>query len=55
MISKGEIKNSVVKRLLIIMAGFVVLNSYTAEANSQIGNIFPRTFSVNLGEKLKIQ
>ena len=39
MISKGEIKNSVVKRLLIIMAGFVVLNSYTAEANSQIGNI----------------
>ena len=39
MIRKGEIKNSVVKRLLIIMAGFAVLNSYTAEANSQIGNI----------------
>lgn len=39
MISKGEIKNSVVKRLLIIMAGFAVLNSYTAEANSQIANI----------------
>ena len=39
MIRKGEIKNSVVKRLLIIMAGFAVLNSYTAEANSQIANI----------------
>ena len=42
MIRKGEIKNSVVKRLLIIMTGFTVLNSctsYTAEANSQIGNI----------------
>jgi len=39
MISKGETKNSVVKRLLIIMAGFAVLNSYTAEANSQIANI----------------
>ena len=39
MIRKGEIKNSVVKRLLIIMAGFTVLNSYTAEANSQIANI----------------
>jgi Autotransporter beta-domain len=39
MIRKEEIKNSVVKRLLIIMAGFAVLNSYTAEANSQIANI----------------
>jgi len=42
MIRKGEIKNSVVKRLLIIMTGFTVLNSctsYTAEANSQIANI----------------
>ena len=42
MIRKREIKNSVVKRLLIIMTGFTVLNSctsYTAEANSQIGNI----------------
>jgi len=42
MISKGEIKNSVVKRLLIIMTCFTVLNSctsYTAEANSQIANI----------------
>ena len=39
MIRKGEIKNSVVKRLLIIMTGFAVLNSYTAEANSQIANI----------------
>ena len=26
MIRKGEIKNSVVKRLLIIMTGFTVLN-----------------------------
>lgn len=39
MIRKGEIKNSVVKRLLIIVAGFAVLNSYTAKANSQIANI----------------
>lgn len=36
MIRKGEIK---IKRLLIIMTGFAVLNSYTAEANSQIANI----------------